>query len=100
MNLRTLSLGLPLLILGACDADASEWKWHFTPYAWAANLDVDVEVDDRAVVDEHLSVGDIVDDLDWTAQLHVDGRRGAHGLMFDVFDIQLSSEDDRVAIPT
>jgi hypothetical protein len=100
MKPRILSLGLPLLFLGAGDAAASDWKWQFTPYAWAANLDVDVEVDDRTVVDEHVPVNDIVDDLDWTVQFRVEGQRGEHGLMLDVFDIRLSDDEDRVAIPT
>lgn len=86
-----LAFGFAALAFGApvC-AGAEEWKWSFTPYAWATDLGVDVAIDDRRLLDAEVAFEDLLDDIDTVAQLHLEGQRGPHGFLFDVFDVQLS----------
>jgi len=100
MKPNTLStLFTTLLLCGAAAAGASDWKWSITPYAWATNVGVDVSIDNRQVLDKEIEFADLLEDLDTVTQVHVEAQRGAHGVMFDLFDVQLSEDDSRVSIP-
>ena len=96
-TLRTLFT--TLLLCSAAAAGASDWKWSITPYAWATNVGVDVSIDNRQVLDKEIEFADLLEDLDTVSQVHIEAQRGAHGVMFDLFDVQLSEEDSRVSIP-
>jgi hypothetical protein len=87
-----------LLLAGAAYADDDDWSWNVTPYAWATDVGVQVGVDDRQVLDHEIPISEIMDDLDWTTQVHVEAQRRAHGVLFDLFDVDLSSED-QIAVP-
>ena len=91
-SFRTLAALGSLVLAGAVQA-GDDWDWSVTPYAWATDVGVDVSIDDRTVVDEEIEVADLMEDLDWTAQVHVEAQRRAHGILFDIFDVELSSED-------
>ncbi len=88
-----------LLLCGAAQAGAGEWKWSVAPYVWATDVGVDVSLEDRQVVDAELAFNDLLEDLETVAQVHVEAQRGAHGLMLDLFDVQLADDGDRVALP-
>lgn len=74
---------------GAVQADG--WDWSVTPYLWAINT--------KLTTAEGLpdgggqSFGDIVDKLDFAAQLHFEGRGGAWGFFVDATTLHTS---DRV----
>jgi hypothetical protein len=95
----SLAIAAALLLGGAAEAGASDWKWSVTPYVWATDMGVDVSIDDRKVVDEKIAFNDLLEDVDAVAQVHVEAQRGAHGVMFDLFDVRLSEDDNRVALP-
>lgn len=80
-------------------AQASEWKWSVTPYAWATDVGVEVAVEDRQVVDETIPVADLIEDLETIAQVRVEAQKGAHGLYLDLFDVSLADDAARVALP-
>ena len=65
-----------VLVLAPGSAQASDWKWSVTPYAWATDVGVRVDVDDRSVVDETISVADLMEDLDTIAQVRVEAKGG------------------------
>jgi hypothetical protein len=88
-----------LLFGGSAAARASDWAWSVTPYIWATDIGVDVTLDDRKVVDKEIAFEDLLEDVDAVAQVHVEAQRGAHGVMFDLFDVRLSDDDSRVALP-
>lgn len=88
-----------LLVAGCSAAGAADWKWSITPYAWATAVGVDVAIDDRTVVDEEISVEELMEDLDTIAQVRLEARKGAHGLFLDLFDVTLSDEAAEVALP-
>ncbi|HEV8579498.1 MAG TPA: hypothetical protein VGX68_10500 [Thermoanaerobaculia bacterium] len=94
------SLGITALLLcGAAEAAASDWQWSITPYAWATDVGVDVTLDDRKVLDKTIEFEDLLEDLDTAAQVHIEAQRGAHGVMFDLFDVQLSEDESRFPLP-
>jgi hypothetical protein len=88
-----------LLLAGSAAAGASDWTWSVTPYVWATDIGVDVTVDDRKVVDQEIAIEDLLEDVDAVGQVHVEAQRGAHGVMFDLFDVRLSDDDSRIALP-
>ena len=88
-----------LLIGGASAAGASEWKWNVTPYIWATDVAVDLSLDDRRVVDKEIEFADLIEDVDYAAQVHLEAQRGKHGVMFDLFDVALSEPFRRVTLP-
>lgn len=87
-----------LLLCGATQASASDWKWSVTPYAWASDVGVDVTLDDRQVLDKEIAFTDLLEDIETVAQVHVEAQRGAHGVMFDLFDVQLA-DDSHISLP-
>lgn len=87
------------LQLAAGAAHASDWKWTVTPYAWATDVGVRVEVEDRAVVDETISIADLMEDLDTIAQVRLEAQKGAHGVYLDLFDVTLSDDATTVTLP-
>lgn len=103
MNTRTRNtlrtLFSTLLLCGASAAGASDWKWSITPYAWATDAGADVSLDERQVLNEEIAFTDLLEDLETVSQVHVEAQRGAHGVMFDVFGVQLADDDSRVALP-
>jgi hypothetical protein len=88
-----------LLLCSATQAGASDWKWSVTPYAWATDLGVDVVLADREVLDKEIAFTDLLEDIETVAQVHVEAQRGAHGVMFDLFDVQLAKDDSRITRP-
>ncbi|HXI02249.1 MAG TPA: hypothetical protein VNI57_03650 [Candidatus Saccharimonadales bacterium] len=85
--------------IGSTPTTAGEWKWSLTPYVWATDVGVDVSLDDRQVVSKTLRFSDLLDGIDAAAQGHVEALHGAHGLMFDVFEVELSEDDSRFDLP-
>lgn len=98
--LRALTL---ILIVGAATGRAAaapaEFHWTFTPYAWATDVGVDVELDGRQAVDETIPVSDLMEILDTIVQLRLEGQYGAHGVALDLFDVTMSDEARGLALP-
>lgn len=93
------AIGTLLLFTGASAANAGDWSWTLTPYAWATDIGVDVKIADRTVVDEEIPISDLLEDLDTIAQIRVEAQRGKHGVMVDLFDVTLSDELIGVELP-
>jgi len=89
-----------LLVAGSSVAGAGDWKWTVTPYAWATDVGVDVKVDDRQLVDEAISVEELLEDLDTIVQVRLEAQKGAHGLFVDLFDVTLSDDATTIALPS
>lgn len=89
-----------LVLQAAAPAVADGWRWTVTPYAWATNVGIDVEVADRELVDETIPVEDLLEDLDTIAQVRVEAQKGAHGLFLDLFDVNLSDDATTRALPS
>lgn len=96
--LRGAAFAAALLVASTARAETPEWTWSVAPYAWATDIGIDVTLDGRQVVDREIAISDLLEDLETVAQVHVEAQRGAHGVMFDLFDVRLADEA-RVAFP-
>lgn len=97
--LRTMGFALLAVVSLSGAAGASDWEWNVTPYLWATDVGADVSINDRQVADMEIGFDDLADDLELTAQGHIEGRRGRHGVMLDVFYVHLAGDDKRFALP-
>jgi hypothetical protein len=89
-----------LPVCAAAPVAAGEWKLSVTPYAWATDVGVDVAIDDDALIDAEIDVMDLLEDVETIAQGRFEAQRGEHGVMFDLFDVQLADDESRVALPS
>lgn len=96
-----LALGLSLFpaLTGATHAQGERWKTTITPYLWATDVGVDVELDGGSIVDATIPVEDLLEDVDVTFQGHLELTRGAHGLAFDLFHVGMSDTASGFALP-
>lgn len=99
LHLASSFVAATALFFTAGTAHASDWKWSVTPYAWATDVGVRVDVDDRSVVDETISIADLMEDLDTIAQVRVEAQNGVHGVYLDLFDVTLSDDATTVTLP-
>lgn len=90
---------LALLFVPGRDARAEAWRWQLTPYLWATDVSVGVEVDDRQVADTTIPVEDLVEDLEAIVQVRAEGQRGPHGVAFDLFHVTLEDEVSGLELP-
>ncbi len=100
LNVRFATTALTtLLSFAATEAYASDWQWTIIPYTWATDVGIDVTIEDRQVLDGEVAFEDLLEDLETVAQVRVEAQRGAHGAFLDLFDVQLSADDDRITLP-
>ena len=97
ITLPGLAVLITLSMTGA--AAASDWEWSVTPYAWATDVNADISINDRQVADQKIDFTDLAEELEWTAQGHVEGRKGRHGVMLDLFYINLADDAQRFPLP-
>jgi hypothetical protein len=95
----TLATVLALLGLGSDPAEASGWRWSVTPYAWATDVGVGATLRGRTVIDEEISVDDLMEDVETLFQVRIEGQRGPFGVSLDVFDVTLADAVSDVALP-
>jgi len=91
LRVRNLSLAVAAATasLAGGAASAEEWQWSVTPYVWATDLSVDLDVADRSLVDAEVPFADLAEKLDGAALVRIEGVRGHHGMAFDLFDVEL-----------
>lgn len=95
----TLATALTLLGLGSDPAEASGWRWSVTPYGWATDVGVGATLRGRTVVDEEISVGDLLEDVETLVQVRIEGQKGPFGVSLDVFDVTLADAVNDLALP-
>lgn len=93
-------VSLVALSLTPSAAAAADWKWSVTPYAWATDVGVDVQVGDREIVDETIPVEDLLEDLDTIAQVRIEAQSGSFGLFADLFDVTVSDDAQTLELPS
>ncbi len=85
---RYIVLALALLVIPTA-ATASDWSWSLTPYAWIADINATVDINDQEVIDGEVKFDDLVDDVDFATMIHLEGRRGKHGLFGDLIFLDI-----------
>jgi hypothetical protein len=85
-----LLLATLLLLISATpySAGADEWDWSVTPYAWLIGTRFSTAFD--IPEDGEQVFSDIVKNLDFAAQLHLEAERNGLGFMLDLTNLQLS----------
>jgi len=91
LRAHTLSLAVAAATaaMASGTASAEEWQWAVTPYVWTTDLGVGLAVADREIVDTEIAFDDLVEKIDGAAMVRVEGKRGEHGMAFDVFNVEL-----------
>ncbi len=92
-RIRFFSLALAVLaVLGfSSPARAGDWQWTITPYLWLSSLDIDTKVNDREVLGGESDFG-LLSEIDMVFQLHLEGQKGRHGVLFDVTYVDLGGD--------
>jgi len=89
-----------VVLAASATAGAEErWTWNVEPYLWATDVNMDLSISDRTIVDETIPFEDLLDDLERVIQIRAEGRYGKHGLFADLFDVELADSGDRVTLP-
>ena len=83
-TLCALGLALGILILPAGNATAEDWKWAVAPYAWGSGTTVDIYANGQEIGEGELDFDDLLDKIDFSMQLHAEGRKDKFGLFFDL----------------
>jgi hypothetical protein len=70
---------------------AMDGAWHFTiaPYLWATGMSGDVSVANLPQIPIKVKFSDMISDVDFGVQGHVEGRRDRFGFGLDVFYVNL-----------
>jgi len=80
-------------------AQGSGWQWHVTPYMWGANTGLDVDLDDRELVDATVPLSTIIDRLDFAFMIDVQARRGRNGFLVDLATFDFNDDPVRFPLP-
>jgi hypothetical protein len=86
-------------LAGAPGARAAEWEWEIVPYAWAADVGVDVSLYEEDIADTTIDFTDVLDKSDFVGFLHFEGRRGRGGLFVDVAYVAMSDDKTEFGRP-
>lgn len=66
-------------------AMAADWDWMVAPYGWASSIRTDVRTDAPPVQgSSEMEFKDILDKLDGSLQLHIEGRGDGQGVFADI----------------
>ncbi len=88
---RSIVFAFALLAVPA-SVTASDWSWTFTLYGWASDITVDAEVNDQEVIGGEIDFSDLIDDLDFAAMIHLEGKRDKIGLFADLIVTDFGDE--------
>jgi hypothetical protein len=100
LKMFTVSLCLMVLTLAgtgvyAQEASPGESKWEFivTPYFWMVGIDGDVSAKGKKA-DVNVNFGDIVKDLDFGGEVHMEAWKGRWGILLDPTFLKLSEDGE------
>lgn len=77
-------------------ATAADLEWTIAPYLWAADVGLDVTVNNDPIIGTNVPFSDLVDKLDGAFMLHLEMKGDRFGTMFDSIYIKLA---DSAVIP-
>jgi len=84
--------GLASSSVARAQGNGDGWRWSITPYLWGTELNADVRLRGGQEVGSELQFDDILDKLDFAAQVHLEGRRNAWGMFVDATYLALSDD--------
>jgi hypothetical protein len=78
---------------GTVCAQDSGWDWTIAPYLWAADVNLDMTINDDTSIGGGADFADILDKLDSSFMGHLEARKGHWGLFFDTIYMDLSDSN-------
>ena len=81
-----------LLALGTGPA-AADWEFVLTPYFWASDVALEVEIDDEPVIGADVDFSDLIDKVDFALMAHFEARNEGLGLFGDLLYLDLSNDN-------
>ena len=79
-----------LIAFAPAKSSAAEWDWQITPYIWASDVGVDLEVNNDPVLGTDIPFDDLINKVDMAFMGHFEGRKGRFGVLADLNYIDLS----------
>jgi len=64
---------------------ANDWTWTITPYAFLADVHVDVKHNDEQIISSDITLSELIDDLESAIIFHVEGKGDRHGVFADFY---------------
>ena len=93
LALLTVLIGTTPVLGQSINEDNKEpWEFVVAPYLWMANLGGEVGAGIAGTTDFHMSFGDLLKSLRFTAMLHAEVQKGHWGGMFDMIYMSLGEE--------
>jgi hypothetical protein len=96
---RLLFSAVACCVVALAPAVAQDWEWSVTPYAWLTEVGLDASINDEEVLEREADLSDVLDSLDFTLQLHLEGQKDRHGVLFDLYYADLGDDDRRFTLP-
>lgn len=93
-----IALGVPELFgipgsgLAVAQTGEADWRWSVTPYLWGSDLSTDVRFPGGQEISGEAQFSDILDKLDFGAQVHLEGQRGPWGMFVDATYLTMSDD--------
>ena len=88
-----------LALACASPASAQDWDWVVAPYLWASTIETDLN-EENPPIGEETNFSSILDEMDGTFQLHVEGQGDRWGAFGDVLWLGLSSDREGLLLDT
>jgi len=89
-NLCAVALAASTLLTPTQDAAAEGWDWTVAPYLWAIAPELDFYANGNEILSGDLDFNDILDNLEFAALVHAEGRKDSLGFFGDVQYMKLS----------
>jgi len=85
-------LGIPGCGMAVAQSTENDWRWSVTPYLWASAMKADIRFPGGQEVGGEAQFSDILDKLDFAAQVHLEGQRGTWGMFVDATYLTMSDD--------
>ena len=69
-----------------------DWRWSITPYLWGTDIQADIRFPGGQEIGGSGSFNDILDKLDYGAQVHLEGQRRSWGMFVDATYLAMSDD--------
>ncbi len=87
-------IGVVAVILTAAAGGADATEWSITPYMWATDVSETLLLDGNEVGGDNTEFDDLVDKLDTSLQLHLEGVGERWGVFGDITYVELADSAD------
>lgn len=92
--ITVLAFSVVITLIGPSAAVGGDgWQWSITPYMWASDISEDLLVDGAVVGGDDTDFKDLVDKIDSSLQLHLEGVGDRWGLFANVSYVEVKDSE-------